>query len=188
MTEEAGASLASGPPRRIAVVGPGGAGKTTFAAALGRRTALPVFHLDRLFWKPGWVETPREEWWSLQRELVAGDRWIVDGNYGSSLHIRLSRADTIVVFDFPRRVYLRRALWRSVRNLGRSVQADGCPERLSRQREFVRWLWDYPRVSRLRVERAVEAERGRARIHRVSSAGAVRALLDALSDAGAPQV
>ena len=46
---------------RVAIVGPGGAGKFTFVRSLGEQTRLPVFHLDRFFWKPGWVETPREE-------------------------------------------------------------------------------------------------------------------------------
>jgi adenylate kinase family enzyme len=48
--------------RRVAVVGSSGAGKSTFARDLGARTGLPVVHLDRPFWRPGWVETPREEW------------------------------------------------------------------------------------------------------------------------------
>jgi adenylate kinase family enzyme len=46
---------------RVAVVGPGGAGKSTFARALGARTGLPVVHLDQSYWKPGWTETPKDE-------------------------------------------------------------------------------------------------------------------------------
>ena len=79
---------------RVAVVGPVGAGKSTFAAALGERTGLPVVHLDRHFWHPGWVETPRDEWRRRQAELFAGDRWIADGNYGRTFDERFSRADT----------------------------------------------------------------------------------------------
>ena len=58
------------------MVGPGGAGKSTFARELGRRTGLPVVPLDRHYWKPGWSATPREDWAALQAQLLAGDGWI----------------------------------------------------------------------------------------------------------------
>jgi len=67
--------------QRIAVVGSGGAGKSTFATELGRRLGLPVIHLDEHYWQPGWVATPAEQWQDRQRGLVAYDCWIVDGNY-----------------------------------------------------------------------------------------------------------
>lgn len=54
--------------QRVVVVGSGGAGKSTFAAAPGEFTGLPVVHLDRHFWRPGWVETPREEWRQLRTD------------------------------------------------------------------------------------------------------------------------
>ena len=87
---------------RVAVVGSGGAGKTTFARALGERTGLPVVHLDEHHWLPGWVEAPREEWHALQEALIDRDRWIVDGNYGGSFDTRFARADTVVVLALPR--------------------------------------------------------------------------------------
>lgn len=163
--------------RRVAVVGPGGAGKSTFSDQLGAATGLPVLHLDRLFWKPGWVETPHEEWHDLQRDAVAGDRWIIDGNYGGSLDIRLSRADTVVVFDLPHLLCVRRALWRSVSHLGRSVQADGCPERLARQPQFLRWIWRYPKDSRPRVQAAIDRHRGHVDVVVFTSPGDVAAFL-----------
>ena len=54
--------------RRVLVIGCGGAGKSTFARELGARTGLPVVHLDRLYWKPGWVPTPPGEWELVVRE------------------------------------------------------------------------------------------------------------------------
>ena len=98
-------------------------------AALGERTGLPVVHLDRHFWRPGWVETPRDEWRRRQAELFAGDRWIADGNYGGTFDERFSRADTVIVFALPRLTCLAGALKRSTLNHGRAIQADGCPER-----------------------------------------------------------
>ena len=139
---------------RVAIVGPGGSGKSTFAAALGRRLGLPVVHLDRHFWKPGWIETPREEWRKVQSELFAGECWIADGNYGGTLDERLSRADTVIVLARGRLANVAGALWRTARNYGKPVQADGCPERF--QLAFYRWIWNYERDSRPRLDAALE--------------------------------
>jgi adenylate kinase family enzyme len=56
-------------------------------------------HLDHHFWQPGWVETPKEAWRQRQTELLAADRWIADGNYGSTFDVRFERADTVIVIS-----------------------------------------------------------------------------------------
>ncbi|MEO8693492.1 MAG: DNA topology modulation protein FlaR [Acidimicrobiales bacterium] len=140
--------------QRVAVVGPGGAGKTTFARELADRTGLPVIHLDEHFWKPGWEPTARGEWRSIQEDLLAADSWIADGNYGGTFDIRLARADTVIVFAISRARCVLRAARRSLRNRGRAVQAPGCPERLDR--EFLRWIWRYPKDSKPRLDTALD--------------------------------
>ena len=138
---------------RVAVVGPGGAGKSTFARSLGELIGLPVFHLDRFFWKPGWVETPREEWRQRQSELVAAERWIADGNYGGTFDERFARADTVIIVARVRWACVATAIARSARNHGKPIQADGCPERFDLT--FYRWIWNYERDSRPRLESAL---------------------------------
>ena len=69
--------------------------------ALAARTGLPVIHLDLSFWKPGWVAPSETEWREKQRDVLAGDTWIADGNYHETLDLRLERADTVVVLDMP---------------------------------------------------------------------------------------
>lgn len=139
--------------RRIAVVGSGGAGKTTLANTLGRKLNLPVIHLDEHYWRPGWVPTPREEWRTRQRELVAAEKWIIDGNYSSTLDLRLARADLVVVLAFARWRCLLGVVRRWTTNYGRGVQARGCPERVSL--EFLKWVWDYPTNGRKRLDAAL---------------------------------
>jgi len=139
---------------RVAVVGPGGAGKSTFARLLGERAALPVFHLDQYFWNPGWIETPRDEWRQRQSELFAADRWIADGNYGGTFDERFARADTVIIVARSRLACVAAAVGRSARNHGQSVQAAGCPERFDLA--FYRWIWNYERDSRPRLDSALE--------------------------------
>ena len=134
---------------RIAVIGSGGAGKSTFAAELGRRLGLEVIHLDRLYWRPGWTPTPARAFRDAQAALLDRRDWIVDGNYGGTLDLRLRPAEVVVFFDMPRRVAIAGVLRRWLRHRGRDVQAPGCPEHLDA--EFLRWVWRYRRDTRPRV-------------------------------------
>jgi adenylate kinase family enzyme len=135
--------------RRIAIIGTGGAGKTVLALELGRRLELPVVHLDRVFWRPGWVEPPADEWREAHRAALAGDAWIADGNYGSTMEERLTAADTIVFLDPNPALCIWRIAVRSVRTLGRTRAdlAPGCVERL-RPRETVAFWWYVARYRR----------------------------------------
>jgi adenylate kinase family enzyme len=142
----------------VAVVGSGGAGKTTFSDELGRRTGLPVIHLDRYYWRPGWVASTSAEWRALQSVFVAGDEWIIDGNYGSTFDLRLARADTVIVLAFSRWRCTARAFRRSLAHRGRDIQADGCPERIDLS--FLRWVWRYPLDSRPRLDAAIAIHPG----------------------------
>ena len=128
------------------MVGTGGAGKTTFATALGTRTGLPVVHLDEHYFHPGWVPTPRPEWRRWQEGRFAATRWVADGSYGSTLDVRLARADTVVILAPPAWRCVWSGLWRSVRHRGHAIQAPGCPERLLiLQRDFYRWIRRFAR-------------------------------------------
>lgn len=128
---------------RVAVIGSGGAGKSTFSRQLGTMTGLPVYHLDSLHWKPGWVPTAREVWDELMGRLVEKERWIIDGNYGRTMDARLQAADTIIYLDMPRYLCMYRIVKRRImyHRQTRPDMTEGCPERLDL--EFVKWVWNY---------------------------------------------
>ena len=134
--------------QRVLVIGSGGSGKSTLAARIAARTGLPLIHLDQLYWRSGWVATPANEWTRNVQELAARASWVMDGNYGGTLDLRLAACDMVVFLDVPRLRCLWRVLWRWMRHRGRSRpdMAPGCTERLDM--EFVRWIWTYPQRRR----------------------------------------
>ena len=151
--------------RRVLVIGSGGSGKTTFSLQLSRATRLPVVHLDRHYWSAGWVPTPAAEWNEVVRGLCDAETWIMDGNYGGTLDIRLDAADTIVFLDTPRLVCLARILRRRLAFRGRSRPElpDNCPERLSFA--FLYWVWSYPSRRRPQILDALDSLRDEKAVH-----------------------
>ena len=117
---------------RILVIGSPGAGKSTLSNVLAQRTGLPLFHLDKMHWLPGWIERDRDEGRAELAGVLAQDCWIIDGNYGSVLPMRLARADTVVWLDYPTPVCLGRVLkrWWQHRGRTRPDMTPGCPEHL----------------------------------------------------------
>ena len=168
--------------RRVLVVGPGGAGKTTFATRLGERTGLPVIHLDAHHWRPGWEPTPDDEWRAIVTDLAAGDEWIIDGNYGGTIDVRVRAADTAVFLDYAPIPCIARALRRSIFNHGRAVQAAGCPEHIDL--EFLRWIANYRRDSRPRVLAELEAGRPGLTLHVLRHPRDAHRFLEGVSRAG----
>lgn len=118
--------------QRVMIIGPCGAGKSTAGFALAERTGLPLFHMDKLGWNPGWIETETPVLREQVAAIAAQDRWIIEGNYGGTMELRLPRADTVVYLDYRVRLCLYRILRRIVQYRGKSRpdMAEGCPERL----------------------------------------------------------
>lgn len=149
--------------RRVVILGRGGAGKSVLARQLSELTGLPAIELDSVFWQQGPSPTPAEEWVARQRDLVAGENWILDGDlgpYDSGLGARLAAADTIIVLDFG---FLRCA-WRTLRR-GRE------------QAEYWRWVWSYRRRSLPHLRMAIAAHLPRAQVHVLRDPGMVRRFL-----------
>jgi adenylate kinase family enzyme len=146
--------------KRIAVTGPAGAGKSELAQELGDALGIRVLHLDALFWKPGWVPTPQDEFEAMQRREVAADSWIVDAQFDDIIPEWFETADAVVFVDCS----LLRSLWQvSKRRLNRQASVGtpiGKPGALHRSLlKFARNQWLYR--TRVRRELLAELERKR---------------------------
>ena len=85
--------------RRVIILGRGGSGKSTLAKELSKLTGLHVIEIDKIFWQPGLVGLSRDEWMTVQRQIILEwTDWIIDGDLGryDAVEVRLQAADTIV--------------------------------------------------------------------------------------------
>ena len=87
--------------KRIMIIGCPGSGTSTFARALAAKTGLPLYYLDMMYWNPDRTIKPKEEFRAALRETVALPEWIIDGNYGSTLELRMEACDTVIFLDYP---------------------------------------------------------------------------------------
>jgi adenylate kinase family enzyme len=167
---------------RVMVIGSGGAGKSLFSLKLARKTGLPVIHLDREYWQPGWQHMPEPEWEAKVAALVQRERWIIDGNYGGTMHLRLAAADTIVFLDIPRFVCEWAVItrWLRYRRRSRPDMAPGLNDKLDLA--FLRWIWGYPKTRRPGILRQLSELPPSTRVVRITSRAATREFLASVPD------
>jgi adenylate kinase family enzyme len=121
---------------KIVIIGSSGAGKTTFAMALGLILKMKVFHLDRLFWQRGW----KRKTWHKRKEIlekaVFGEvQWIVDGNYLGSYELHLEASDTIIFLDLSPLLCLSHIIKRHFMvEIPRNDIPEGCVDKLTLRR------------------------------------------------------
>ena len=96
---------------RICILGPSNSGKSTLADAIAAKQGLEPIHLDRLYHLPhtDWQPRPAGEFLTLHDAAIAGERWVMDGNYSSCLPQRLARATGLILLDLstPLSLWLR---------------------------------------------------------------------------------
>ena len=168
------------------MVGTSGAGKSTLAAALARVLDAEFLELDSVFHQPGWVPLPREDFRRRVAAAVAGERWVIDGNYTSQVKdLVWARADTVVWLDLPRRTVMRRVIWRSLwRAAKRTELWNGNRERwrnffsVDKEESVIAWAWQTHAATRAKLE-AARADQGNSHLEfvRLTSPAAVRRFL-----------
>jgi adenylate kinase family enzyme len=143
--------------QRLLIIGPCGSGKSTLAQRLGPLLNLPVVHLDALNWQPGWVMAPDDVFRARTLDVLRRPRWIIDGNYGGSVHLRIAHADTVIFLDFPRWRCVARVLKRVWRYAGTTRPDMGvdCPEKFDW--EFMDFVWHWFESGRVRLLSRINA-------------------------------
>lgn len=134
--------------KKVIVIGCPGSGKSTFSRALAEKTGLPLHHLDMLYWNPDRTTVEKPVFRARLAEVMRGDTWIIDGNYGSTMEMRMQAADTIFFLDLPTEICLLGVRERQgkPRTDMPWIQAEG-----EQDEEFIRYIKDYNTVSRPRV-------------------------------------
>lgn len=113
--------------KKILVLGCSGSGKSTFARKLREATGLPLIHLDNVWWNPDRTHISREEFDCRLAALLAGDHWILDGDYSRTYEVRIRACDLIVFLDFDEEICMR-----------------GILERVGKARPDIPWTEDAP--------------------------------------------
>jgi len=181
--------LASAPVRRVSVVGTSGAGKSTLSRALAGALGAECLELDSVFHQPGWVPLPRDEFRQRVAAVLAGERWVIDGNYTSQVKdLVWARADTVVWLDLPRRTVMRRIIWRSFRRAAARTELwNGNRERwrnffsMDKEESVIAWAWQTHAATRAKLEAAM-ADQGNSHLKfvRLTTPAAVRRFLQDL--------
>ena len=109
--------------QRIIVIGCPGSGKSTFARALHDKTGVPLYHLDMMYWNADKTTVEKRVFLELLSAVLKKDTWIIDGNYGSTMELRMAACDTVIFLDYPLDVCL-----------------DGIKERRGKPRSDIPWI------------------------------------------------
>ena len=129
--------------KRIAIFGPPGAGKTTWALKLSQQLGLPCYHLDKYFFEEDWVPKDKEEFRKILDSFAEKEQWIIDGNAISSLESRFARADLIIYYA-PSRLRCIFGIFKRTYFDCRSHiddRAPNCPERITIS--LFKYMWRF---------------------------------------------
>ncbi len=140
--------------KKIMVIGCSGAGKSTFSRALQEKTGLPLYHLDLIWHKPDKTTVSREEFDAALAEIVERDAWILDGNYGRTLEVRMRACDTVIFLDLPLEVCLK-----SIKERIGQPRPDLPWQETELDPEFRAWVEDFPNRSLPKIHALLEQYR-----------------------------
>lgn len=146
--------------KRIIVIGSPGAGKSTFARQLRDKTGLPLYYLDMIWHLPDRTNITREEFDQKLRDILKTDSWIIDGNYGRTIEMRLKFCDTVFLLDYPLEVCLAGARDRVGK---KREEIPWVEEELDE--EFRQWIVDFPKEKLPQIYELLERYGERKEIH-----------------------
>lgn len=85
---------------KVAVFGKPGGGKSTLSQKVSVEAGLPLHHFDLIKYKAGGAPVPDEVFMTLHAQILAQERWVMDG-FGNALSFEatLREADVLVYVE-----------------------------------------------------------------------------------------
>ena len=109
--------------KKIIVIGCPGSGKSTLSRALHNKTGIPLYHLDMMYWNADKTTVEKSVFLERLSAVLEKNEWIIDGNYGSTMELRMVACDTVIFLDYSFDVCL-----------------DGIKERRGKPRSDMPWI------------------------------------------------
>ena len=109
--------------KKVIVIGCPGSGKSTISRALHNKTGILLYHLDMMYWNADKTTVEKSVFLERLFAVLERDEWIIDGNYGSTMELRMAACDTVIFLDYPLDVCL-----------------DGIKERRGKPRSDMPWI------------------------------------------------
>lgn len=136
---------------KVIVIGCPGSGKSTFSRALQNLTGLPLYHLDLLYWNSDRTTVSKEVFRERLQNVLMFDNWIIDGNYGSTMEMRMEECDTVFFLDYPLEVCIN-----GVRERKGKTRSDMPWIEKEDDEEFLEFIKNYNTQSRPKVFELLE--------------------------------
>ena len=109
--------------KKVIVIGCPGSGKSTVSRALHNKTGIPLYHLDMMYWNADRTTVENSVFLERLSAVLEKDEWIIDGNYSSTMELRMVACDTVIFLDYPFEICL-----------------DGIKERRGKSRSDMPWI------------------------------------------------
>lgn len=132
--------------KKVIVIGCPGSGKSTLARALHQKTGLPLHHLDMMYWNADKTTVEKDVFLTRLSAILKEDAWIVDGNYSSTMEMRLQACDTVIFLDFSLDVCLA-----GIKERRGKPRSDMPWIETEEDEEFVEFIKSYQELQRPRV-------------------------------------
>ena len=141
---------------KIIVIGCPGSGKSTFSRSLRDITGIPLFHLDMLYWNPDQTTVEKSVFLDRLSKAMEKSRWIIDGNYSSTMELRLQACDTVIFLDYSVKVCLD-----GIRKRRGKARCDMPWTETGEDEEFTQFVKDFPYQSRPKIMELLQKYTGK---------------------------
>ena len=163
--------------KKVIIIGCPGGGKSTFARTLAEKTGLPLYHLDNMYWNADRTHVEKPVFLERLREAMSGDAWVIDGNYNSTMEMRMDACDTVFFLDYPAEVCMAGA---EARKGTKRTDIPWVESKDDRDEEFINFIKAFREESRPRIL-ALLTQYSDRRIHVFTSREEAKEYLEGLS-------